>query len=101
MVAGVAVNASGTQLLAANFENDSVSVVDLSQRKVIADIDLRPGKIDPAQQGIPGGAYPFWVVIKGEDKAYVSSQRDREVVVVDLLTRSVVKRIAVTANRTR
>lgn len=95
IAAGVAVNSSGTQLLVANFENDSISIVDLGQRKVLVDIDLRPGKIDPAQQGVPGGAYPFWIALKGDDKAYVSSQRDREVVVVDLLTRSVAKRIPV------
>lgn len=84
MAAGLAVNRSGTQLLVANFENDSVSVVDLLQRRVAAEVDLRPGKIDPAQHGVPGGEYPFWVAIKGDEKAYITSQRDREVVVLDL-----------------
>lgn len=62
----------------------ATAISPVSQRSLVADIDLRPGKIDPAQQGTPGGAYPFWVVIKGDRKAYVSSQRDREVVVLNL-----------------
>lgn len=86
MAAGMAVDASGTRLLVANFENDSVSVVDLTKRDVVAEVDLRPGKVDPALQGVPGGEFPFWVAIKGDQKAYVSSQRDREIVVLDLST---------------
>jgi YVTN family beta-propeller protein len=66
------------------FENDSASVIDLEKRLVMAEIDLRPGKINPAEQGAPGGEYPFWAVIKGDAKAYISSQRDEEVVVLDL-----------------
>jgi YVTN family beta-propeller protein len=83
-VAGLAVNASGTQLLAVNYENDSVSLVDLRKRKKGWEQDLRPGKNDPAQKGVPGGEYPFWAVFKGNDKAYVSSLRDREIVVLDV-----------------
>jgi len=84
MAAGLAVNASGTQMVVANFENDSVSIINLAQRLVVADVDLRPGKVNPAQQGVPGGEYPFWVAIKGDSKAYVTSERDHEVVVLDL-----------------
>jgi len=84
MAAGVAVNASGTQALVANFENDSVSVIDLARRAVVTEVDLRPGKVNPTQQGVAGGEYPFWIAIAGDRKAYVSSQRDREVVVLDL-----------------
>jgi DNA-binding beta-propeller fold protein YncE len=83
-VAGVAVNASGTMLLAVNYENDSISLVDLKKRAKAGELDLRPGKNDPAQKGVPGGEYPFWAVFKGNDKAYVSSLRDREIVVLDL-----------------
>ena len=82
--AGIAVNASGTRLVVANHENDSVSVVDLAARAKLGELDLRPGKIDAADSGKPGGAYPFWVAIKGDQKAYVTSQRDREVVVIDI-----------------
>jgi DNA-binding beta-propeller fold protein YncE len=83
-VAGIAVNASGTQLIAAHYENDSISVVDITSRAKIAEVDLRPGKTDPSKEGVAGGEYPFWVVTKGDEKAYVSSIRDREIVVVSL-----------------
>ena len=100
-VAGVGVSAAGTRLIAANYENDSISVVDLGSRSKIAELDLRPGKNDPSKKGVAGGEYPFWVAVKGIEKAYVSSARDREIVVValapdtpDVATR-VVARIAV------
>ena len=83
-VAGIAVNAAGTQLIAANYENDSISVVDIGSHAKSGELDLRPGKSDPSKKGIAGGEYPFWVVIKGNEKAYVSSMRDREIVVVGL-----------------
>jgi YVTN family beta-propeller protein len=85
MAAGIAVNASGNLAVIANFENDSASLVDLAARAEVAELDLRPGKIDPAQAGVPGGEFPFWVAIRGDAAAYVSSQRDDEVVVIDLL----------------
>jgi DNA-binding beta-propeller fold protein YncE len=84
MVAGIAVTQDGTRLVVANFRNESVSVIDLATRTKTAELDLRPGKIDPAQAGVPGGEYPFWVAIVGNSKAYVSSMRDRQVVVVDI-----------------
>lgn len=80
MAAGMAVNKSGTRLLVANFENDSVSLIDLQTRLEIAELDLRPGKIDPAMSGKPGGTYPVSVSFVGDDKAYVSAQRDRELI---------------------
>jgi DNA-binding beta-propeller fold protein YncE len=84
VVAGLDVTKNGRYLLAANYENDSVSVVDLSAGTVISEFDLRPGIIDPAKNGTPGGTYPYWVVVKGNHKAYVSSQRDREIEVLDI-----------------
>jgi DNA-binding beta-propeller fold protein YncE len=83
-VAGIAVNAAGSRLIAVNYENDSISIVDIASRKKIAELDLRPGKSDASKKGVAGGEYPFWVVIKGDEKAYVSSVRDREIVVVGL-----------------
>jgi len=83
-VAGLAVNHSGTRLLAVNYENDSVSLVDLKSGKKTAEADLRPGQIDAAQKGVAGGEYPFWAIFKGDDKVYVSSLRDREIVVLAL-----------------
>ena len=84
MVAGIAVNSSGTKLLATNFENDSVSLVDLGTRQKTAELDLRPGKNDSARHGVPGGEFPFCVVWKDDQTAYVSSERDRELVELSL-----------------
>jgi DNA-binding beta-propeller fold protein YncE len=78
VAAGVAVTRDGKRLVIANNMNDSVSLIDLAQKKVVAELDLRPGK------GQPGGTYPYDVIIKGNDKAYVSCLRDREIVVIDL-----------------
>ncbi|HEU4415708.1 MAG TPA: beta-propeller fold lactonase family protein, partial [Candidatus Angelobacter sp.] len=84
VVAGLAVSPDGKMLLAANYQNDSVSLVDLDSQKIVGELDLRPGKISPAQKGVPGGEYPYGVVFCGNDKAYVSSLRDREIVAVSL-----------------
>ncbi|VAX12046.1 hypothetical protein MNBD_GAMMA24-269 [hydrothermal vent metagenome] len=82
MAAGLAVSADGTRLLVANFENDSVSEIELRKGRVLHELDLRPGKINPARAGVAGGEFPFWVIYRGKHKAYVSSMRDREVVVL-------------------
>ncbi len=84
MAAGLAVDASGRFLVVANMLYDSVTIVDLQSRTLVGDVDLRPGVADPQLAGTPGGSYPFWVAIKGTDKAYVTSQRDREIVVLSL-----------------
>src|SRR5262245_37767594 len=86
MAAGMAVNSTGDRLVVANMLYDSASVVDLRTRTLIADVDLRPGVVDASKAGTPGGSYPFWVVIKGTNKAYVSSQRDREIVILNIDT---------------
>jgi YVTN family beta-propeller protein len=84
VTAGLALTADGQTLVVANIQNDSISIVDLSSQIVKQELDLRPGKIDSRHQGEAGGEYPFWVTIKGSDLAYVSSLRDREVVVIGL-----------------
>ncbi|MDE3137139.1 MAG: beta-propeller fold lactonase family protein, partial [Acidobacteriota bacterium] len=84
VAAGLAVTADGRRLLVANFENDSVSLINLQTSREIAELDLRPGKIDPRKSGVPGGEFPFWVVIHGNDRAWVSSPRDRQIVELDL-----------------
>jgi len=89
--AGIGVTADGKKLLVANFENDSVSEIDLTARKKIAELDLRPGATDPKKKGVAGGEFPFWVVTKGNDTAYVSSPRDRQIVVVDISGEAKVK----------
>ena len=82
--AGLAVSADGSKIVIADRHSDAVTLVDTTRRKVAGELDLRPGKNDPAQKGVAGGEYPDWVAIKGNDTAYVSSERDREIVVVAL-----------------
>lgn len=83
VAAGIGVTQDGSTLVVANYENDSVSFVNSATRTVVAELDLRPGKSPVAPQpGVAGGEYPFWVVVKGNSTAYVTSQRDREVDVV-------------------
>jgi DNA-binding beta-propeller fold protein YncE len=94
--AGIGVTADGKKLVVANFENDSVSVADVAARQKTAELDLRPGKEDAKKTGMAGGEFPFWVVTKGNDTAYVSSPRDRQIVVLDISGEPKVKeRIAV------
>jgi YVTN family beta-propeller protein len=78
--AGIAVSPDGRWLLAANLQNDSVSLIDLGAGKVVAERDLRPGKIDPARHGRPGGSYPRAIAWTGPRTAFVTSERDREVI---------------------
>jgi DNA-binding beta-propeller fold protein YncE len=84
--AGIAITRDGSKLVVANNYNDCISVLSRSSGgwTVTADLDLRPGKQDPKQTGVPGGEYPLWVAIKGNDTAYISSIRDREIDVVDI-----------------
>jgi len=96
--AGIAVTADGSKLVVTNYYNDSISVLTKTQAgwSVASELDLRPGKTNPNASGVPGGEYPLWVAIKGNDTAYISSIRDREIVVVNILSSPiVVSRIAV------
>ncbi len=94
--AGLAVTPDGRRLVVANFENDSVSVVDVRSRRKVAELDLRPGKTNPRLKGVPGGEFPFWVALRGNDAAYVSCPRDRQIVAVNLAgAPKVMRRIAV------
>ncbi len=90
--AGVAISSDGRTLVVANYGNDSITVFNrgygsFTNWSAGKELDLRPGKSNPAQSGVPGGEYPFWVVVKGTGlsaTAYVSSVRDREIDVVSL-----------------
>lgn len=87
--AGVAISSDGKTLAVANYYNDSITVFTggYGNWSKLKEFDLRPGKNDPTQHGVAGGEYPFWVAVKGNGtsaKVYVSSIRDREVVVVPL-----------------
>src|SRR5262249_47928934 len=102
MVAGIAVNRSGTVGIAANFYNDSISVLDLKARRVAEELDLRPGVNDASKTGVAGGEYPYWVAIMGDDRAYVSSPRDREIAVIRLHPEpSIVSRISISGQPNR
>ncbi len=77
--------ADATRLLVANFFNDSVSLVDTANGKAVTEIDLRPGKLDPAKRGVPGGTYPYQIVMAGPGRAVVSSPRDRELITLTVV----------------
>lgn len=82
--AGIAVSPDGRRALVANYYNDSVSLIDLAAGTVIAEQDLRPGKIDPAQSGVPGGENPFAILWTDATHAWVSAPRDRQLVALEL-----------------
>jgi DNA-binding beta-propeller fold protein YncE len=88
--AGLAISQDGQTLVVANYYNDSITLFrgGLGQWGMGREIDLRPGKNDSSKSGVPGGEYPYWVAIKGNGAAataYVSSIRDREIDVVQLV----------------
>ncbi len=91
--AGLAISSDSRTLVVANFSNDSITVFSrgpgafTTNWSAGTELDLRPGKSNPAQSGVPGGEYPFWVAVKGTGTSatvYVSSIRDREIDVVSL-----------------
>ncbi len=82
---GLAISADGKTLVVANNYNDSISVIDTASRSVRYEHDLRPYFANnEGVSGAAGGTFPFAVRILGNDTAYVSSDRDREIVVVDI-----------------
>jgi YVTN family beta-propeller protein len=110
-VANLAVTANGKILVAADISDNAISLVNLGSRSKVGELDLRPGDVhvsrsraadgesrvlspaengavsadgNVAQGGAAGGEAPFGVVIKGSATAYVSSERDREIDVVDI-----------------
>jgi DNA-binding beta-propeller fold protein YncE len=96
-VGGLAVNPDGTRLLVANVMNDSVSLIDTTSGRIIVEQDLRPGIVDPAHRGQAGGSYPRAVAWASPSRAYVVSERDRELISIDVLrdTIRVVRRMSV------
>ena len=80
----VAVTQDGSKLVVANNYNESISVIDTVTRAVLYEHDLRPYFANnEGTAGVAGGSFPYAVVLAGST-AYVSSDRDREVVVVDI-----------------
>jgi DNA-binding beta-propeller fold protein YncE len=82
---GLAISTDGKTLVVANNYNDSISVIDTASKTVRYEHDLRPfAPYNEGTKGVAGGTYPFAVLVKGNGTAYVSANRDREVVVVDI-----------------
>ena len=98
--AGLGITADGRTLVVANYETDSITAVDLTSAAVLEEYDLRPGRINRAQSGVPGGEFPVGVAIKGNHTVYVSSSRDREIDVLSLNNGSLtlLRRIPVKGN---
>jgi len=98
---GLAISADAATLVVVNNYNDSISVVDTGSGVVRYEHDLRPFFAgNEGQSGGVGGSYPFGVVIKGAT-AYVSSDRDREVIAIDISNASsghLIKRIKLDGN---
>jgi YVTN family beta-propeller protein len=82
---GLAVSADGATLVAVNNYNDSISVIDTASHTVRYEHDLRPYFAhNEGTDGVAGGTFPFAVAVKGNSVAYVSSDRDRQVIAVDI-----------------
>jgi YVTN family beta-propeller protein len=81
--AGMAVSPDGAHLIVANFQNESVSLIDLASGAV-SEQDLRPGVIDLAKAGTPGGSFPRAVAWASPQLAFVASERDREIIALKL-----------------
>jgi DNA-binding beta-propeller fold protein YncE len=81
--AGLAVSPDGRRLLVANFQNDSITVIDLGTG-ALRETDLRPGAADRTKAGRPGGTFPQAVAWTGDAKAYVASERDRQVIALSV-----------------
>jgi len=84
VVAGLAVSRDGKTLVAANFENDSISIVDTASRTVVHEVKFfTPGGT------VAQGEFPYDVAVlsnpDGSAKtAFVTSQRDDQVMAVDI-----------------
>jgi len=82
---GLGLSFDGKTLVVANNYNDSISVIDTTTKTVRYEHDLRPYFAgNEGTSATAGGTFPFAVVVKGNGTAYISSDRDREVVVVDV-----------------
>ena len=82
---GLGISADGKTLVVANNYNDSITVIDTATRTVRYEHDLRPFFTNnEGTDAAVGGTFPFGVVVNGNNTVYVSSDRDREVVAVDI-----------------
>jgi YVTN family beta-propeller protein len=85
---GLGISKDGKTLAVANNYNDSISVIDTATNTVRFEHDLRPFFAgNEGKDGGVGGTFPIGVAVKGtagNETAYVTSDRDREVVVIDI-----------------
>ncbi|MFL6601570.1 MAG: hypothetical protein ACJ8R9_09570 [Steroidobacteraceae bacterium] len=99
---GMGISSDGKTLVVANNYNDSISVIDTATGTVRYEHDLRPFFTNnEGTDGGVGGTYPFAVVVRGNGTAYVSSDRDREVIAIDISSPSaghLLKRIKLDGN---
>jgi hypothetical protein len=93
--AGIAVSPSGSLLAVANHENDSLQILDGNARVSLREVALRPFG------GVAGGEFPMGAAFVGEDRVYVTCQRDRELVEVDPIAGKVLRRLRVGGQPTR
>jgi DNA-binding beta-propeller fold protein YncE len=86
--AGLALTQDGAMLVVTNIYNDSLSAISTATGKVLWEYDLRPYRNRQAAAGTAGGEDPISVVLQGTARtgytAYVSSLRDRQIVVVPI-----------------
>jgi len=54
----------------------SVSLIDLGARRVLHELDLRPGKLDARAAGRARRRVPLALAWSSPSKAYVASERD-------------------------
>jgi DNA-binding beta-propeller fold protein YncE len=99
---GLGISADGKTLVVVNNYNDSISVIDTATNTVRYEHDLRPYFANnEGTSGGVGGTFPFAVAVKGNGTAYVSSDRDREVIAIDISSPSaghLIKRIELDGN---
>jgi len=99
---GLALSSDGKTLVVVNNYNDSISVIDTDTATVRYEHDLRPFFAgNEGQAGGVGGTFPFAVVVKGNTIAYVTSDRDREVIAIDISSPTsgrLIKRIKLDGN---
>src|SRR5215469_17361498 len=83
--AGLGISPNGKTLVVANNYNDSISVIDTATGMVRFEHDLRPfAPGNEGRDGAAGGTFPVAVAVTDSGVAYVTANRDREVVVVDI-----------------
>ncbi|WP_315789560.1 alkaline phosphatase family protein [Fischerella sp. JS2] len=91
VVAGIAVSKDGKTLVAANFENDSISIIETTTRQVSQEIKFFvPGSKEAT------GEFPFDVALQNTKsgavaKVFVTSQRDNEVLAVDIASGTITR----------